>query len=386
MYLYHLAVGLSRLGHHVDAVCSTDPVMDKLTETLARCGTVNRVDFLNTYQRPTRSLSAALDLGQQRRLGRIFQEFRPEVVHINQQVAEDGLDLVLAARNSGIPFLSTIHIARSAEKLGARFGRLRDLITSNTLRRVNAIYITVSEHARNELITRFSFVNPHQVRVVQNGVFFWDPNDATKGLAKARWGVAPEEVVIGSVGRLEAQKGPSFALKVIAALRHKGLPVRYVWIGDGRMRSAFEEQAVELGIADVVRLDGWRDDVSTCLQGLDILVMPSHFEGMPLALLEAMAAGLCCCASDVDGMTEAIEHGVSGYLCPLEDVQRWCGQLEILVVDPRLRAAIGNRAQHAARRQFGVESMARNTVKVYEDVARLHQTRRALLSSAVQQQ
>ena len=175
IYLHHLAVGLSRLGHRVHALCSTAPVMDKLAENLGRFGEVRRVEFLNTYRRPTRSLGAALDFGQQRRFSRTFREFRPDVVHINQQVAEDGLDLVLAARNSGIPFLSTIHIAHSAEELGARFGKLRDLVTTKVLRRVNAVHITVAERARNDLITRFGFLSPHQVRVVLNGVFFHGP-------------------------------------------------------------------------------------------------------------------------------------------------------------------------------------------------------------------
>ena len=270
IYLYNLAVGLSRLGHRVHALCGTEPVMDKLAENLGRFGEVRRLELLNTYRRPTRSLGAALDFEQQRRFSRTFQEFRPEVVHINQQVAEDGLDLVLAARNSDVPFLTTIHIVHSAEELGARFGKLRDLVTTKILRRVNTIHITVAERARKDLITRFRFLSPYRVRVVLNGVLFSDPNDATKDSTRARWGIAPGEVVLGSVGRLDAQKAPTFALRVIATLRQKGLPVRYIWIGDGDMRTAFQEEAQHLGIADFVRFDGWRDDVSNCLQGLDV--------------------------------------------------------------------------------------------------------------------
>jgi glycosyltransferase involved in cell wall biosynthesis len=110
--------------------------------------------------------------------------------------------------------------------------------------------------------------------------------------------------------------------------------------------------------------------VSSCLQGLDVLVMPSNFEGMPLALLEAMAAGICCCASDVDGMAEAIDHGLTGYLCAPGNLNIWCRQLEALIGDPRLRAAVGSRARDVACRRFGVENMAKNTVSVYEDVVR----------------
>ena len=372
-YLYYLAIGLTRLGHCVHAICSTSPEMDKLAENLGKLGEVQRVQFINTYQRRARLLSAVLDLGQQRRLSRAFREFHPEVIHINQQVAEDALDLVLAARNSGVPFLSTIHIARSAEELGARFGSLRDFVTSIVLRKMNAVHVTVAESARAKLISRFSCLDPENVRVVLNGVLFSDLNDATKERTRKRWGVGPGEIVLGSVGRLDAQKAPNFALDVIAALRRKGHPVRYVWIGDGSMHTAFKEQAQHLGIIDFVKLEGWRDDVSSCLQGLDILVMPSNFEGLPLALLEAMAAGLCCCVSNVDGMAEAIDHGLTGYLCDPGNLGSWCRQLEALINDPTLSLVTGSRARDVARRRFGVETMAHNTFKVYQDVVRSYQ-------------
>src|SRR5262245_10159366 len=135
IYLVRLAQGLSGLGHSVYTLCSTAPAMDKLAEALGRFGEVRRLDLVNTYQRLTRSLGAALNFEQQRRFSLAFQEFCPDVIHINQQVAEDGLDLILAARRSGVPLLSTIHIPYSAEELGARFGKLRDLVTSNVLRR-----------------------------------------------------------------------------------------------------------------------------------------------------------------------------------------------------------------------------------------------------------
>ena len=188
IYLLRLALGLSRLGHRVYTLCSTAPVMDKLAEDLSQFGEVRRLELLNSYRRPTRSLGAALDFEQQRRLSRAFQEISPDVVHINQQVAEDGLDLILAARRSGIPFLSTIHITHSADELGARFGKLRDFVTSNVLRRANAVHITVAERARNVLMNRFGFLNPHQVRVVLNGVLFPDPDAATRDRRPGRAG------------------------------------------------------------------------------------------------------------------------------------------------------------------------------------------------------
>jgi glycosyltransferase involved in cell wall biosynthesis len=304
----------------------------------------------------------------------MFCAIAPDVVHINQQVAEDGLDLLLAAQRSGLPFLSTVHIVQSANSLDARFGRLRDFVTSTVLRRANAVHITVAESARGDFLARFGFLTAHQVKVVLNGVFFADTDGRRR--TRARWGAAPGEVVIGSVGRLEAQKGPDVALQIIGALAGKGLPVRYVWIGDGPLRDAFQQQAQELGIAARVNLEGWRDDIAGCLQGLDIFIMPSRFEGMPLALLEAMGMGLCCCASEVDGMREAIEHGTTGYLCAPENIAGWCQQLEALVASPARRAEVGRRARNFARARFGIERMAAATVEVYENLMRSHQQSR----------
>lgn len=327
--------------------------------------------MVNTYERRTRCLGAALDLAQQRRFRKVFRELTPDVVHINQQVAEDGLDLVLAARGCGAAAVSTIHITRSAAKLGARFGKLRDLVTTAILRQANMAHITVAECGRQDLIHRFD-LDSQQVRVVPNGVLLAEPSRETRERTRSRWGTRPRQVVIGSVGRLEAQKGPIFALQLIAALRKKGLDIRYVWIGDGALRTGFNETARQLDIAEAVHVDGWRDDVPDCLLGLDIFLMPSQFEGMPLALLEAMGVGLCCCATNVDGIAEAIEHRRSGFLCAPGDLDAWSAQLELLVSDQDTREAVGRQARDHTRMRFGIETMAAETSEVYQDVLRAH--------------
>jgi glycosyltransferase involved in cell wall biosynthesis len=368
IYLYYLAAGLARLSHRVVALCGDRPRMDELAQRLAQFAEVRRVALLHTYERPARSLGAVIDTRGQRRFGDLFRSIAPDVVHINQQVAEDGLDLLLAAQNSGIPFLSTIHITYSASLLGARFGRVRDAVAGNILRRVGGTHIVVANRAQLDLLNRFSFLHAGQVAVVPNGVLS-PPSCASRDATRVRWGVAGGDVLLGSVGRLEAQKAPNFALRTVAALTTQGLPVRYVWIGDGPLRREFEEQARRLGIADRVRVDGWRGDISGCLQALDVFLMPSQFEGLPLALLEAMCAGLCCCVSDIDGMAEAIEHGKTGFVCPIGDFDAWVRQTAAVVANPALRAEIGSRAREVARSRFSVERMAADTVKVYEQVA-----------------
>jgi len=254
---------------------------------------------------------------------------------------------------------------------------LRDVVTRAVLTHVNTTHIAVAERARHDLIARLVFLSTRQIKVVLNGVFLSQADDA-RARTRARWGVTPEEIVIGSVGRLEAQKAPDIALDIIAGLVSKGLPIRYIWIGDGPQRTAFQQQANALGIASYVNLDGWRNDVASCLQGLDIFLMPSRFEGMPLALLEAMGAGLCCCVSHVGGMGEAIQHGLNGYLCAPSDVPKWCEQIETIVVNPALRVEMGQRARDLAHEHFSIDSMASSTIAIYRDVIRSYPRQRKI--------
>jgi glycosyltransferase involved in cell wall biosynthesis len=376
IYLHNLANGLSRLGLHVHALCGTTPGMNKFVEGIAEFCEVKRGEHRNTYQRPLRGVGAVLDFKRQQRICREFRESCADIVHINQQTAEDALDLILAAQRAGIPFVSTIHIVHSAKRLGAKFGRIRDFITAKTLRNADAVHITVAERAKKDLVARFPFLDPLRVRVVLNGVMLPSyANGTARADSRARWG-ATEEVVLGTVGRLTSQKAPIFALNIIARLRQKALPIRYVWIGDGPMRSAFQAEAQRLDIVDCVHIDGWREDIPNCLQGLDIFMMPSKFEGLPLALLEAMAAGTCPCASDVDGVSEIIHSAVNGYLCAPGNLDMWCKQLELLVRDSDLRSVIGRKAKEVAERRFDLSSMVNNTIKVYEEAIRSHKQSR----------
>jgi glycosyltransferase involved in cell wall biosynthesis len=270
-----------------------------------------------------------------------------------------------------MPFLSTIHIAHAAGALGAKLGLLRDMVATAVLRRVGATHIVVAEQAGRVLTQRLARASPAQrIRVVYNGVCETasgqDP--AARNEVRAEWGIGSEEVMIGCVGRLEPQKNPLFLLDVLGALRRNGAPIRLVWIGDGPLREALMRKAVALGLKDAVVADGWRSDARYRMNGLDIFVLPSRFEGLPLALLESMCAGLPSCVSDVDGMPEAVTHGVNGYVCALDDLNDWTQHLSRLAGDREARCRMGQRARELAETRFSIRRMAEETLAVYEVV------------------
>lgn len=370
VYLRFLASGLIGHGCKVHAIIPSAPRMDELVESLPAAAQVTRLPVTATYERRLRNVGALFDGEQQARLAAVLAAIGPDVVHVNQQVAEDGLDFVRAAERSGIPWVSTIHIGHTAHALGARAGRLRDLVTTKALRRPGTMYVTVSEASRAQLASRFSSgLTEPRVVVVHNGVPVPDPSAliAAREAARRDWKIAADEIVVGAVGRIEAQKSPLALIDYLQSLAASGQAVRLVWIGDGQLRGQLESEASARLGTDRLVVDGWRSDAATRMAGFDIFALPSLYEGLPLALLEAMHAGLPIVATRTDGMPEAIEHGVSGLLCSSGD--EFLQSLKLLLGDAELRNAIGRAARDTAQQRFSCSEMAAQLIEIYKKQA-----------------
>ncbi len=135
LYLTSLARGLTGLGHEVQSVLSSHPRMDELAALLAQQGPVHRIDYRNTYDRRTRSLGAMLARRDIRRLTRELAGLRADVIHLNKQNLEDGLDLLLAAKNAELPVVATVHVTRTMSRLHSVGGTVRDWLSAGAAER-----------------------------------------------------------------------------------------------------------------------------------------------------------------------------------------------------------------------------------------------------------
>jgi glycosyltransferase involved in cell wall biosynthesis len=158
--------------------------------------------------------------------------------------------------------------------------------------------------------------------------------------------------VLGIVGRLQHQKGYRHLIAAAAIVRRTHADARWIWIGDGPERPQVEALIREHGLEDVIELAGYSGNMAHNLTRFDYYVHPAIAEGMPYAVVEAMAAGLPVVATDVGGTRELIEHGISGFVVPPADHEALAASVLSLLKDPEGARRFGVAARERIRVHF----------------------------------
>jgi len=201
--------------------------------------------------------------------------------------------------------------------------------------------------------------------VIPNGIELPEcPGPAERARARAALGVMADDVVVGVVGRLSPQKAHHVLFEAVARCLPDMPSLRLVVIGDGELGPRLHRLAEQLGIGHRTTFLGTRRDVPLLLPGLDVCCLSSVHEGVPIALIEAMAAGVPIVASDCGAVRDIIDDGEQGYLFPVGDVDRFAYRLRLLAGDAGLRARLGKAGRARAEREFNVE----RTARAYEDL------------------
>lgn len=180
--------------------------------------------------------------------------------------------------------------------------------------------------------------------------------------------------VVGSVGCLAARKDYPNLLEALAMLDRRGRTFRAVVVGEGKERDALEREVERLGLRERVRFLGERPDVERLLPGMDVFVLSSREEGIPNALLEAMAAARPAVATAVGGTPEIMEDGKTGWLVPPRDPAALAEALEAVLSDPVEAAKRGAAAQRAVRDHMSIQSMVERHQRFYESAVRGEET------------
>lgn len=279
---------------------------------------------------------------------RAFRRLRPDVFHANLSSPMACRYGILAALLA--PGARVIAVEHSPIAISSRTQRRLKHLLSTRL----AAHVAVGRRSAR-MVENIAGLPSGSVRTIYNGVpeVTW----------KTSTPLLPSPVV-GASGRFSHEKGFDVLLRALARLPG----VNAILIGDGPQRPVLERLAGELGVRDRLAITGWVPHARRYLASLDLLVVPSRFEGFPLVIPEGMLAGLATVASDIGSVSEAVIEGETGLLVPPEDPESLAGALRHLLADIEAREAMGKRALAVARERFTATAMARAFESLYAEV------------------
>jgi glycosyltransferase involved in cell wall biosynthesis len=281
---------------------------------------------------------------------RAIRRVRPDVLHVNLNRPWGSQWAVLAGLC--MPRVKVVAV----EQFPRQSRRLRHRVYMRLALPMLDAHVTVAD-APARVVAEIARVPRASIRTIANGV----PDLLLEPLPRPA-----EGAVVGSLGRLEEQKGFDILLRSLSELPD----VTAVIVGDGSGRQRLIGLTESLGISDRVVFPGWSDRARDHLTTFDVFVLPSRGEALPLSILEAMFAGLPVVASNVGGIREAVVDGETGVLVPPDDPVALGGALRELLADPARRGEMGRRARERALRHFTAGAMAAQFEALYDELAR----------------
>jgi glycosyltransferase involved in cell wall biosynthesis len=176
-----------------------------------------------------------------------------------------------------------------------------------------------------------------------------------------------DDVIFGFAGRMAPEKNHRALIEAFALALRKHSRIRLRLLGGGALEPKLKEQARNLGLGDSIEFCGFGHDVAAFLSGLDVYVLPSDFEGLPLSLLEAIASGLPVVATAVDGVPRIVENTDSGWLCPPNNPHALRAAMEAAIACPDRRER-GERSRRLVAQAYSAERMASDYERLYQEL------------------
>lgn len=292
-----------------------------------------------------------------------IKKIKPSIFHANLSWPLACTYGIICAALSGVKItVATQHLF--LDSIGPR-----KRIAQKFISRFVNCYITVSKTISENMKTtiRQNLVT----KVIHNGIVLRDlDGKAAEGLnfgALKHLRDQKKLPVVLTVARLHKQKGHAFLLEA-----SKLIPgAIFVFAGDGPERNYLENYSKELNVQERVVFLGYRNDIPSLISECDIFVLPSLFEGLPLTILEAMAAGKPVVASDIPGVDEEVVNNVTGFLVPKENPEALALAINSLLSNPKMASEFGDAAKHRAQKEFSSEKMVESITDLYKEILNL---------------
>jgi glycosyltransferase involved in cell wall biosynthesis len=285
-------------------------------------------------------------------------------VHLHLQGDSGGTLILLAARLARVTaIVRTLH--NPPVPPISRLHRLTVGISDRLLDKL----ICVSAETRREHLQHLGR-DPQKIVVIPHGVDLERFSSlSSREDVRRELGLSKEDTLVGTVARLdEERKGIAEFIKMAALLAQGRPQVRFVVVGEGRLRRDLESQAARLGLAGRCLFTGYRQDVPLLLAAMDIAVFPSTYEAGPYVLLEAMAMSRAVVITPTGLAVDIIQSGVNGILVPFRHLGAMCDAVETLVGDPAMAGRLGRAARELIVKGYSKEVMVAGIERLYKEL------------------
>ena len=331
-----------------------------------------------------------------RQLRRALADFKPDVVHTHSSKAgilgrhaaqtlkrqasrhlkgqgAAGFSLRDASSANPAPGIKIVHTIH-----GMSFNRAQSALVRNFYRRLERLaarhtdrIVTVADAMTEQSVA--AGIGPREKFVtVYSGVQteWFTPDPKKRRAARKQWDVDDDHVVVGTVARLFRNKGYEQLIPALAKVAAENDRLRFVWIGDGADRSRYLDELTRRGIRDRVTLTGLVPpaEVADLVQGFDLLVHCSQWEGLPRSVVQALLLEVPAISFDIDGAPEVVLDGQTGRLVPLNDVPALADAVLQLADDPEIRARMGQAGRQHCLTRFSHHHMVDQLERLYREL------------------
>ncbi len=335
------------------ALAAPDTLLDDFAGNLARVPVATAAVRAESWRRT----------GEVRRLGAFIARRRPDVV--NPHLFRSTAVAAPLARWHGVPAVVETYHGREGWRHGLLRGSfLPDRLVARCVDRV----IAVSQAAGDFLVHGKGYPGG-KIVVVPNGrdLAAYAPGRHRQAVRK-ELGLDAGTPLVGVVGRLEAQKGHRYLVDAWATIVRELPDARLLVVGEGSLRTALESQVRARGVAGALIFAGFRADVPRLLDAVDVVALPSLYEGLPLTAIEAAAMARPLVATAVDGTPEVVRDGETGVLVPPADPPALARGLLAVLGDPERARRMGEAARALALERFDIRRQVESTAEVYRSV------------------
>jgi glycosyltransferase involved in cell wall biosynthesis len=332
-------------------------------------GTRVQDTYMPDLQRP---LAPAADARALRQIYRVLCDVRPAIVHTHMAKAGTlGRTATLlynrtAGRHRPARLVHTYH----GHVLEGYFDATKTAVFLNIerlLARATDRVVSISPRIKAELLDELRIGSPSQYVVIPLGFDLEGLvriDESARAAARAALNVSPDVDVVTTLGRLTAIKQHDLFLDMARLVVARCPTTQFLIVGDGELRPSLEQQVTNLGLGAHVRFLGWRRDLDTIYAATDVFALTSRNEGTPVALIEAMAAGVPGVSTDVGGVGDVIDSSDVGTRVASANAAALADAVITLLQSPH-RAAIGARARTLVRERFGIDRLVRDIAELY---------------------